>query len=152
MHKTIVSDTSCFIVLDNLGELELLKLSYGNILTTREVVEEFGKDLPKWVDIKSPINLKFQQQLELELGKGEASAIALAVEIKDCTIIIDDQKARNIAEKLNLEITGTLGVIIKAKKKNIIPSIKPFLKKLKNTDFRYSDVLEEIALRESGES
>ncbi len=45
MHKTIVSDTSCFIVLDNIGELEILKLSYGNILTTQDVADEFGKGL-----------------------------------------------------------------------------------------------------------
>lgn len=50
MHKTIVSDTSCFIVLDNIGELEILKLSYGNILTTQDVADEFGKGLPQWVE------------------------------------------------------------------------------------------------------
>ncbi|MBK6536412.1 MAG: hypothetical protein IPG09_01110 [Ignavibacteria bacterium] len=60
---------------------------------------------------------QFQKEHELELGKGEASAIALAVEIKDCTVILDDLKARNIAEKLKLDITGTIGVIIKAKNK-----------------------------------
>ncbi|MBK6536413.1 MAG: DUF3368 domain-containing protein [Ignavibacteria bacterium] len=39
----------------------------------------------------------------------------------------------------------------KSKKQNIIPSIKPYLQKLKNTDFRLSSILEELALRESGE-
>lgn len=100
---------------------------------------------------KSPLDKQFQKEHELELGKGEASAIALAVEIKDCTVILDDLKARNIAEKLKLDITGRLGLIIKAKNKNIIPSIKPYLQKLKITDFRLSSILEEFALRESGE-
>lgn len=43
----------------------------------------------------------------------------------ECTIILDDTKDRKIAERLGLEITGTLGVIIKAKLIGIIPSIKP---------------------------
>ncbi len=151
MHKAIVSDTSCFIVLDNIGELSLLKLLYGNILTTPDVANEFGKILPDWVEIESPSDIKFQQMLELQIDKGEASAIALAVEIKDCTIILDDLKARSIAENLNLDITGTLGIIIKSKNKKIIASIKPYLQKLKDTNFRLTPELELLALKESGE-
>ncbi|MBK8551850.1 MAG: DUF3368 domain-containing protein [Ignavibacteria bacterium] len=151
MHKTIVSDTSCFIVLDNIGELDLLKHLYGNIITTPDVANEYGKILPDWVEIKSPFDDQFQKMLELQIDKGEASAIALAVEIKDCTIILDDLKARNIAEGLNIDITGTPGVIIKAKNKKIITSIKPYLQKLKSTDFRLTPDLEILALKESGE-
>ncbi len=83
MHKTIVSDTSCFIVLDNIGELDLLKKLYGNIITTPEVADEYGKILPDWVEITSPFDNQFQKILELQIDIGEASAIALAVEIKD---------------------------------------------------------------------
>jgi len=50
--------------------------------------------------------------LELQLDKGEASAIALALEIQDSTLILDDFKARKVAEKLGLKITGTLGLMI----------------------------------------
>jgi predicted nucleic acid-binding protein len=46
MLKTIVSDTSCFIILANIGELDLLQKTFGEIITTKEVLKEFGEDLP----------------------------------------------------------------------------------------------------------
>ncbi|MCX6274761.1 MAG: DUF3368 domain-containing protein [Bacteroidetes bacterium] len=48
-------------------------------------------------------------------------------------------------------MTGTLGVIIKAKLNGIIPSVKPYLEKIRNTDFRISKEIENFALKESGE-
>ena len=114
MPKTIISDTSCFIILNNIGELDLLQRVYGIIITTPEIADEFGEQFPSWVDIRSAPNGYYQQILELQIDKGEASAIALAIEIPDCVIILDDNKTRKVAENLGLEITGTLGVIIKA--------------------------------------
>jgi len=76
--------------------------------------------------------------LEIQIDKGESSAIALALETPDSTVILDDYKARKIAERLGIPFTGTIGVIIKAKLRGIIPSIKPLLEKIKQTDFRLS--------------
>lgn len=151
MHRTIISDTSCFILLTNIGELDLLKKVYGQVVTTMEVAAEFGQVLPEWVEITSANDKSRQQLLEMQIDKGEASAIALALEIADCTIILDDLKARRIAEKLGIEITGTIGIIIKAKLRGIISSIKPFLEKLKSTDFRFSDEVIKQSLKEAGE-
>ena len=89
--------------------------------------------------------------MELQIDKGEASAIALAKETPDSTIILDDYKARKVAEKLGLHITGTIGVIIKAKLNGIISSIKPYLAKLNQTDFSVSAELEQQALQQAGE-
>ena len=151
MRKTIVSDTSCFIILTNIGELNLLQTVYGQITTTAEVADKFGETLPLWVEIAAPSDKYRQKILELQLDKGEASAIALVLKIPESTIISDDQKARKIAENLGLEITGTIGVILKAKLLGIIPSIKPFLVKVRNTNFRLSDEIEQQALKEAGE-
>jgi len=46
MQKTIISDTSCLILLDNIGELELLKNIFGTIITTTDIANEFGNPLP----------------------------------------------------------------------------------------------------------
>ena len=151
MHKTIISDTSCFIILTKIGQLEILHEVYGKILTTPDIAAEFGEPLPEWVDIVNVIDIYRQQILELQIGKGESSAIALALETPDCIIILDDYKARKIAERLGIVITGTIGVIIKAKLKNIIPSIKPLLKKIKETDFYLSPEIEILALKEAKE-
>ncbi len=151
MHKTIISDTSCFIILTNIGELELLHKVYGQIITTPEIAEEFGETIPEWVEIVSATDKYRQQILEMQIDKGESSALALALEIPNSTVILDDYKARKIAEQLGLTYTGTIGVIIKAKLTGIIASIKPLLQKIKQTDFRLSAEIELLALKEANE-
>jgi predicted nucleic acid-binding protein len=151
MPKTIISDTSCFIILTNIGELDLLHKVYGQIVTTDEIAAEFGETLPDWVEIVTVADKYRQQLLEMQIDRDESSAIALALETPNSTIILDDYKARKIAEQLGLAYTGTIGVIIKAKLNGIIPSIKPLLEKIKRTDFRLSAEIELIALKEAGE-
>jgi predicted nucleic acid-binding protein len=151
MPKTIISDTSCFILLSKINELDLLHKVYGEIVTTTEIADEFGDPLPDWVEITSVKDKSRQQLLEMQLDKGESSAIALALETPDSTVILDDYKARKIAEQLGILYTGTIGIIIKAKQLGIISSIKPFLNKIKQTDFRLSVELEILALKEAKE-
>ena len=87
----------------------------------------------------------------MQIDKGEASAIALAIELSDSVVILDDYKARKFAESLGIQIIGTIGIIIKAKRQGVIESIKPFLQKIRQTDFRISEEIEKRALEESGE-
>ena len=151
MPKTIISDTSCFIILTNIDELELLHKVYREIVTTIDIAAEYGEVLPAWVQIVNVEDKYRQQLLEMQIDKGESSAIALALETPNSTIILDDYKARKIAAKLGLTFTGTIGVIIKAKLKGIIPSIKPLLEKIKLTDFRLTEDIEVEALKEANE-
>ncbi len=151
MHKTIISDTSCFIILANIGELELLRKVYGQITTTTEIATEYGDKLPDWVEIKEAKDKYRQQLLEMQIDKGESSAITLALETPDSTLILDDYKARRIAEQLQISYTGTVGVLIRAKLMGLITSIKPLLEKIKLTDFRISIDIEIQALREANE-
>ncbi|QLH47471.1 MAG: DUF3368 domain-containing protein [Bacteroidota bacterium] len=151
MHKTIISDTSCFIILTNIGELDILYKVYGQIVTTIDIATEYGEILPDWIEIANVVDKSKQQLLEMQIDKGESSAIALALETPNSTIILDDYKARRIAEKLGLAYTGTIGVIVKAKLLGIVPSIKPLLDKIKLTDFRLSADIELQALKESKE-
>ena len=121
MHRTIISDTSCLILLDKIGELSILNKLFGNITTTSEVAEEFGQPLPPWFEIKEPSDKNYQAIIEASVDKGEASAIALAIELDDCLLIIDDLKGRKFAHQLGLTIIGTIGVILDAKLAGIIP-------------------------------
>jgi len=151
MPEIIISDTSCFITLTNIGELELLYKLYGKVTTTLDIATEYGEPLPEWVEIINVVDKSKQQLLELQIDKGESSAIALAMEIPHSTIILDDHKARKIANQLGLSYTGTIGVIIKAKLKGIIPSIKPLVDKIKQTNFRLTEELEHQALKQANE-
>jgi predicted nucleic acid-binding protein len=151
MPKTIISHTSCLIVLTNIGELDLLHKTYGTIVTTVEIANEFGEPLPDWVIIEKVSDKYRQQLLEMQIDRGESRAIALALETPESTVILDDYRARKIAEQLGVNYTGTLGVIIKAKINAVIPSIKPIMSKIKETDFRLSVEIERQALLAAGE-
>lgn len=151
MPRIIISDTSCLIILNKIGELNLLQKVYGQITTTVEIAAEFGDSLPDWIEVVIVKEKDKQRLLEMQIDKGESSAIALALEYSDSLLILDDNKARKIASQLNLSYTGTFGVIIKAKLQGIIPSVIPYLDRIKQTDFRITDdVLREI-LKEAKE-
>jgi predicted nucleic acid-binding protein len=146
MQKIIICDTSCLILLQKINELEILHLHFGKILTTIEVAIEFGEVLPDWISTQQPSTVNYNLLFETKLGRGESSAIALASEFSDCLLIIDDLKARKTAQKLGLKVIGTLGLLVDAKLKGNIPSIKPFLEKIKQTNFRISNQLENLLL------
>lgn len=151
MQKTILSDTSYLILLEKIGELELLYKVFGKIIVTEEVAREYLLKLPEWIFVQNPANKNYRQILQASVDKGEASVIAVAVELEDCLLIIDDLKGRNLADELGVKVTGTLGVIIEAKLSGIISSVKPILAKIKQTDFRLSDDLERKVLLKARE-
>ena len=151
MPGIIVSDTSCLILLDKLGEIGLLKLLFGRITITNIVADEFGKVIPEFVDIENPKNKNYQKILESFLDPGEASAIALAMEKEECLLIIDEFKGRREASHLGLNYTGTLGILIVAKEKGLINSVTQILKKIGKTDFRINEKLIDDVKRKSGE-
>ena len=138
----IISNTSCLIVLDNIGMLDVLKELYGKVFITEEVSKEFGKTVPDWIEVRKVSDNKYLKLMKNFVDLGEASTIALAVETDDIVIILDDLKARKLAQKLNLKITGTIGVLVKARKRNIITSTQEVLNKLRNEGFRISDEIE----------
>ncbi len=146
MLKTI-SNTSCMIILDNIGMIDILKDLYGTIVITKEVSEEFGKAIPSWIEVTEVNDYKYLKLLSHFLDLGEASTITLALEAYESLTIIDDLKARKIAQKLNIKITGTIGVIIKARKENVISSTKDVLIKLRKEGFRISKELERELLK-----
>ena len=78
---------------------------------------------------------------------GEASAMALADEIHADLVILDDGGARKFAEKLQLNIKGSLGVLLNAKKSGVIYEIRPYLEKIQQTNFRISlDLIDRILI------
>ena len=145
MPKIVISDTSTLILFHKINELNLLQKVYGQLITTPEIAGEFGEDLPDWIKIKTVSDKKYQDLLQIQVDFGEASAIALATEYDDVLLLLDDLKARKLAIRLKFKITGTLGVIHKAKQMSIIDKIKPLIDKLLITDFRVADnIIEEI--------
>lgn len=151
MQKVIISDTSCLVLLDKIGELNLLNKLFGEIIVTQEIADEFKQELPHWFKVKAVTNKIYQKILEASLDRGEASAIAFAIEQGDCLLIIDDLKGRKYAQQLGVRITGSLGVIIDAKLSGHTQSVKSILDKIKKTDFRLTEELERKTLEKSNE-
>ncbi len=67
-------------------------------------------------------------------------------------VLLDDREARLQAKRLGLKVTGTLGVLLRAKKLGLIESLREELDKLKEIGFRISKSLEEEILNVAGES
>ncbi len=139
MPNIVITDTSCLILFQKIGQLDLLQKIYESIITTPEVAEEYSEKLPAWIKIESVKDKKYQEFLETQVDLGEASAIALAMEQDNPLLLLDDLKARKLAVKLNLKFTGVLGVIHKAKQLGLINAIRPLIEKLLQTDFRISE-------------
>jgi len=147
MQKIIIADTSCLIVLDKVGCLDLLNKVFGEVVITQQVFEEFGNSTPPWILIEKTKNPNPNQKiLEAILDKGEASSISLAMDYDDSLLIIDERKGRKIAKSLGLKITGTLGILVLAKSNNLIGEVKPIIDRIKSTNFRISPQLEELIL------
>lgn len=69
-ERIIIADASSLIALTNIGELEILNKVYGKIVITPEIAEEYGVEVPEWINIeqvKEGLKLKL---LNLELDKG----------------------------------------------------------------------------------
>lgn len=151
MPDIIIPDTSCLIFLDKIGEIELLQKMYSRTIVTREIAEEHILPLKKWIEVETVKETGYQKILEQSVDKGEASIMVLAMELKDCVISIDDLKARKTAKNLGIKMTGTLGILYKAKRAGYIDSMRETIEKLKHVDFRISGKIEQELIRLSGE-
>ncbi|MEW6740443.1 MAG: DUF3368 domain-containing protein [Nitrospirota bacterium] len=74
-----------------------------------------------------------------DLGEGESSVLSFALEHPDYWAVIDDREARRCAKTLGCHYTGTVGVIVLARKRKLIPSIRECLLKLQNAGLWLSE-------------
>jgi len=135
-NRVIISDTSCLIGLTNIGFLEVLKQMYDSVTVTPEVAAEYGEPLPEWITVTAAPDTQKTAAFNQYIDLGESSAIALAVELKNALLIIDDLDARQFAANLGLEVTGTLGILVKAHERGIISDYQEMIAKLRTIGFR----------------
>ena len=146
----VVSNTTPIISLLKLSCLDILKELYSEINIPSAVYneiemgrkKEYYQDLRKieWIKIK-PIQNKQSVKYFLDLDAGEAEAIVLATEIGADLIILDEKLGRFHAKHADLKVTGTIGVLIKAKNAGLIKNVKPLLVELTKKEVWISDSL-----------
>ena len=135
MHKNVISNTSCLIILSNTGRLDLLRDIYGTILITDEVADEYGDPLPEWIVVTSVFDKEKTRLISSGLGIGESSTIALALEQSNSLMILDDKKARRLAKEYELTFTGTLGVVVRAKDMGLVIDVQTIIDDFKKCGF-----------------
>jgi hypothetical protein len=148
MPDIVIVDTSVLIALEKIDLLQILCKIYKKIILPEAVVREFGNVNFECYSVKKVesrlINVLMQ---DLNFGKGESEVIALAYET-NFKVLIDDLKARKVAENLGLSISGSIGVLLKAEKLGIIDSALKKTQELKEMGFYVSnELLSEIAKR-----
>jgi predicted nucleic acid-binding protein len=140
-----VLDSTCLIGLENIDRLDLLPALLHSAYAPPAVAEEFGGK-PDWLVIAAPADGTLVASLEMMVDKGEAAAIALAAEM-GARIILDDRKARGVALRLGVPVTGTVGLLLKAKHAGLIPAIGPLLDAFAACGFHIGRELRSEALR-----
>lgn len=156
----VVSNTTPIISLLKLNQLDLLKKLYSQIYVPTAVFNEleagsskgYYKNLSQlnWIRI---VDIKNKQALKyfLDLDSGEAESIVLASELMADLIIIDEKLGRFHAKHAELKVTGTLGILLKAKSLGLIGALKPLLDDLTTKDVWISEKLKYEILGKAGE-
>lgn len=156
----IVSNTTPILSLLKLNRLELLQSIYNEICIPTAVYNEieagkakrYYKDLSEidWIKI---IDIQDKEAVKyfLDLDAGEAEAIVLATELSADLIILDEKLGRFHARHADLKVTGTIGILIKAKSEGLIEKLKPLLNELTDKDIWISEKLKSEILKKVNE-
>lgn len=157
MPDLVLSNTSPLFYLYRLRRLELLQELYQRIVVPEAVVNELeagraqGEDTPavidyRWIEVQS-VRVPRLVRLITDLGAGEAEVLALALDAPHSLVILDDRLAREIGKLQNLRITGTAGVLLKAKHEGHISAVAPLLDQLTRLGFRLGEAVKTSILR-----
>lgn len=105
----------------------------------------------KWIRVLKIRDEKLKRAFMMELDEGEAEAIVLALEESADLILLDDYEARKVVRSFGLNITGTVGILIRAKREGKVESLKDEIEKLMKTGFWLNRKLYERIIKEFGE-
>lgn len=133
----VISNTSPIIALAAIGQLDLLRQLYGQVIIPEAVYQELtvtpaapgaaAAQLLGWIAVKAVVNHTVTTTLQTEVDEGEAEAIALALETQADLLLIDERRGRAVATRLGLQRVGLLGMLLEAKRRGFIPALRPVL-------------------------
>jgi len=154
--RKIISNSTPLIILSKIGELEILKNLYGEIIIPRAVFEEvtIKSDAIKnlsWIKILEVQDKSNRKIYQAKLHDGEVEVMMLAKEISADLLIIDDNAAKKFAKFLGFTVTVTLGVLLKAKSEKIISEVRQILEKMLAEKFYISEEIINLVLKTAKE-
>ncbi len=139
MSDHVIANSSPLILLSKISRLDFLKLSGNSIAIPQAVWDEVTnypdqkavpilKEFP-WIQIELEPEIP-PEVLSWNLGKGESAVIALGIMKGSSELVIDDSDARSCARSLGLQVRGTLGLVLLAKKRGHISSVRSTIDEL----------------------
>ena len=145
----VIADSSALIALATCSALEILIALSEEVYVPRSVYEEVSQpDRPNATILSQflqPRVVDVDQKKMLitvgGLGQGEIEAMTLYLQLGADQLLIDDRRARRVAEANNISCIGALGVLLLAKHKNLITEITPFVEQLRHSPLHYSEAL-----------
>ena len=158
--KLVIADTGALISLGLVGHVDLIEGVFGDYYIANAVWEELlSYENPEFeksflINLgKRVINIKTRNHLSVIMDYGESESVILYEEMNADYLLIDDNKARIIAESLNINCIGSIGLLIKAKQKGLISDLKPIFEKwFKNKRHFSKQLLNKILLQIGEES
>jgi len=161
--RDIVVNTGPIIALAAATEsLEWLSSLYGRIIIPYEVCKEIeagGLGNPETLALRAIKDLVMMRDenadlpaaLLRELDIGEASVIYTATRNGIDTVAVDEKAGRRIARIHGLKVTGSLGILIKAKQLKLIPNLGDCLTRMREHGIWISSDLVTQSLRQANE-
>lgn len=161
MRKVVVNTTP-LIALSHVGQLSLLKKLYGEIsipeavygevsVKTESVCKKAVDSSLDWIRVEKIKNQMAKDMYKTQLHDGEVEVMILSKEIMADVVIIDDANAKKYAKYLKLPVTGTLGVLIRAKQEGYIDKLEPVLRQMVEKGIYLSQELIEFCLKQAEE-
>lgn len=158
--RPVVANSTPLVSLWILGRLGLLRDLYGEVLIPQAVYDEFlaieresrqaALDNAPWIQ---SVRLVDPQRARVYIGldQGEATVLALAEERSARLVIMDELKGRRYAQRLELPLTGTLGLLLLAKERGLVARLAPLLAELQEQGLHLGSALVDKVLRLAGE-
>lgn len=154
-------NASPLIFLSRGGHLELLRLIASEVIIPTPVVDEisqYGTDdvtaraiaSTSWLIVKTPPAIP-SVITAWDLGPGESSVLAWGYANEGSEAILDDLAARRCAATLGIPVRGTLGLILLAKERGVIPLARPVIERMCLAGMYLSDSVIDNALAIVGE-
>jgi predicted nucleic acid-binding protein len=148
MSEIVIADSSCLIALARSGQLDILRVLFGQIVIPAAVYDEVviqGEGRPgsdevaqaEWIITKQVQDQLAVRALRLTLGRGESEAMVLAAETAARFLILDDWRARQSAIGMGLPVIGTLSILQRATEKGLIVNLESSLEKLRQAGFHF---------------
>jgi len=159
---TVVTDTSVVLNLCLLGLERVMPALFGEVQAPPAVVEEFvrlANDDPRFASLAFPSFIVIRSPRRIHprlstprLHRGEREALSLAAEIGAARVLMDERAGRAVALELGLPCLGLLGLLVEAKRRNLVSELAPHLDRLQTeARFWFSPTLRVQVLQLAGE-